>query len=448
MKKLLDMFSALRTRLGDLWWYSFLMFAAGMLANVLNFVVGAFLVPAKVPLHDMGAIAPFQSMLVATISVANIIAYLGLKYASQFRAEEKPGHIKSLFRHLLLVTLFISVFAGVVLLLFKTPIQVRFKFADSRIILVMAGCLFLAPFIPVLSSMARGIMSFPGFITSKVLLPVARLILIILLLERGGLLGYWTAAFGSSLVLVLFLFWLLRDYLKPSIVATSYKEHRLEMWSFLRSGGLVPVVAGVCVLVEAIAIRNFTSIEDSAGYYIALIFGQIPMFVSGAIMPFLLPLITHRQHKGEDAGGLLLQSVSVILILGGILVIGFGLAGNWLLNLREAWRIHADYSPLIWRIGLVSVFQGVITAFSEHENACNKFKYVKVYLPVYLLDMICVYSFLGWGAFQSVLSPAVWQYFNELFSARLDLAVLVMMISRGVLAGYVFWQLWRGKRKA
>jgi O-antigen/teichoic acid export membrane protein len=267
----MNIISNLRTRFGDLWWYSFWMFAAGMVANVLNFVVGAFLVPAKVPLHDMGAIAPFQSMLLASISVANIVAYLGLKYTSQFRAEKKEGQIKSLFRHLLLATLCISVVTVVIILLLNDSIQVRFKFADSRIILVMAGCLFLSPFVPVLSSIARGVMSFPGFITSKILLPVARLTLIVLLLERGGLLGYWTATFGATFVLVLFLFWLLRDYFKPGLIATSYKEHRREMGSFLKSGGLVPVVIGVCILVEAVAIRNFTSVEDSAGYYIVLI---------------------------------------------------------------------------------------------------------------------------------------------------------------------------------
>ena len=445
--KITDSLSGVRARVGDLWWYSMMMSAVGVFVSIVNFVIGAFLVPAKVPLHDMGAIAPFQSMMVSVVSVANIVAYLGLKYSSQFRAEGKPGHIKSLFRHVLIVTLLISVLSVVVFLLFRNPIQLRFKFADSRVIIAIAGCLFLAPFVPVLSSMSRGLILFGGVILSNILLPLARLILILLLLERGGLLGYWTAGFGATFIFIFFLFWLLRGYLKPDLIATSYKEHRLEMGSFLKSGGLVPVVIGVCILVEAIAIRNFTSVEDSAGYYIALMFGGIPMFLSCAITPWLLPMITHRQHKGEDAGGLLLQSVSVILILGGILVIGFGLAGNWLLNLREAWSIHAVYSPLIWKIGVVSVFQGVIVAFSEHENACNKFKYVKVYLSVYLLDMICVYAFLGWGAFQSLLPTDVWQYFNELFAARLDLAVLIMMLSRGLLAWYVFYRIWKDRRK-
>ena len=444
--KISDILSALRARVGDLWWYSLMMSIVGLFVSVLNLIVGAFLVPAKVPLHDMGAIAPFQSMMITVFSVANIVAYLGLKYTSRFHVEEKPGHIKSLFRHILLVTFLISVVAVVFLLLFRVPIQLRFKFADSRVVIAVAGCLFLAPFIPVLKSMARGVMAFGGVVISNILLSVTRLILILLLLERGGLLGYWTATFGSSFVLVLFLFWLLRGYLKPSLTATSYKEHRLEMGGFLRSGGLVPVIIGISILVESVAIRNFTSIEDSAGYYMAMVFGSIPLFLSCAITPFLLPMITQRQHKGEDGGSLLLQSVSVIMILGTVLVIGFGLSGNWLLNLREVWRIHASYSPLIWKIGVVSVLQGVITAFSEHENACNKFKYVKVYITIYLLDMICVYSFLGWGAFQGILPAGIWQYFNELFSARLNLAVLIMMLSRGLLAMYVFWRIWQDRQ--
>ena len=49
-----------RARLGDLWWYALLLFAAQRVGAVINMFVGLWLVPKYVPKSELGAVLPLS----------------------------------------------------------------------------------------------------------------------------------------------------------------------------------------------------------------------------------------------------------------------------------------------------------------------------------------------------------------------------------------------------
>jgi O-antigen/teichoic acid export membrane protein len=291
----------------------------------------------------------------------------------------------------------------------------------------------------------QGLMRFRHLILSGVVGPIALLALTVLLLRRLQLLGYVLALIGSGLAGLAYLAWAVREYIRPGIVSVSYREHWPKIRRYAINTGTLALFMGMAAMVEPWAVRNFTPPMDSAGFYMAFMFGQIPLYLSSAFLPFLFSLISERHERGRQTGSLLGQSVAVMAAVGVPLAVLFALFGGQLLDLRPSWSQYAAYAPLLWKVSLVSTLQGITLAYASHESACYRFGYVKFFLPVLAIEMVVLYGCMGWGFFQPHLSHSVWQAVDRLIGPRLDFAVWTMM---GTLALLMLPVIWRFKRRA
>ena len=59
MRKLLD---RLHSKLGDLWWYSLMIFVACRSGDVIQAFIGLWLVPKYVGTEELGAVLPLQQL--------------------------------------------------------------------------------------------------------------------------------------------------------------------------------------------------------------------------------------------------------------------------------------------------------------------------------------------------------------------------------------------------
>ena len=106
------MFKKLHAKLGDFWWYSLMLFCACRAADVLNAVVGLWLVPKYVGPSELGAVMPLTNF-------ANFLAIPVAAFANTFRNEltrlsigREFGKLKSLMRGVFVATavfLFIAI---------------------------------------------------------------------------------------------------------------------------------------------------------------------------------------------------------------------------------------------------------------------------------------------------------------------------------------------------
>ena len=271
--------------------------------------------------------------------------------------------------------------------------------------------------------------------------------LVLLLLRPLQLLGYMIAVMGMSLAGALYLGWAVREYIRPGIVPASYREHWPEIKRYVINTGALALFTGMAALVEPWTIRNFTPPMDSAGFYMAFMFGQIPLYVTAAFLPFLFSLISERHERGQRTEALLAQSLVAMAATGVPLVILFVLFGDRLMNLRPSWSQYAAYSPLLWKVAAGSTLQGVISAYVSHENACQRFKYVRFFLPVLAVEMAVLYVCMGWGFFQSRMALSVWETVDRMLGSKIEFAVWVMLGARLLLALPVFGHVMRMRRR-
>jgi len=271
------------------------------------------------------------------------------------------------------------------------------------------------------------------------------MLLMLFLLERFQLLGYLTALLGATVGVALYLLWSIREYIRPGIVCKSYGAQ----WSRIRSYGLnvgsVAFFLGLTAIVEPWAIRNFTPRVDSAGYYMAFMFGQIPLYLSAAFTPFLFPLISEQHERGMKTHHMMHQSIAAVVLVGMPLTVFFFFGSAWLLGLRTSWEAYIAYAPLVWKVSVVSVFQSMLVAFMTHENACSRFQYVKWFVPTLAVEAVLLYCLMGWDVFRPWMPEGVWNVVQGVVENKLAFAVWMMMGTKAVLVAVGAWCIWCGR---
>jgi hypothetical protein len=135
----------------------------------------------------------------------------------------------------------------------------------------------------------------------------------------------------------------------------------------------------------------------------AALFGNIPLFVSSALSPFLFPLVSERHERGDSTWRLHIESMGVTFGLSLLAATALWLFGGSLLSLRPEWRTHESYAGFIAPVALLATLGGVVGCHLQHEMACRRFTFLAYYAPLALLEAGGLYAIMGWRAFESWL---------------------------------------------
>ena len=430
---------AAKRRLSPLWWYAALQFGFSKIENVINLYVGAFLIPSVLGSDELGAIVPFRMIVAFAAFPMGLLAGVAVKFINIFHVGEEKGQVKALLRDMSAVALGLSIVSVTTLCLAQEFIKARIKFEDSRTYWVLTATLVVSLWMPVFKVSAQGLMRFRHMILSNVVRPVVYLVFMVLLLKRFQLLGYVTAILGAMVGVTLYLAWSIREYIRPGVVCKSYSPQWGRIRHYGVNVGTVALFLGLVAIVEPLAIRNFTPRMDSAGYYMAFMFGQIPLYISSAFGPFLFSLISEQHERGEKTEHMLHQSVMAVLLVGIPLIVFFFFGSEWLLGLRASWKTYVSYAPLVWKVSVISVLQGMLIAFLAHENACSRFQYVKWFAPVLAAEIVLLYGLMGWHVFRPWVPSGMWEAVHVIVKNKLAFAVWMMMATRVVLVTAGVW---------
>ena len=90
--------SNLRSRLGDFWWYSVLVFVSARLGDVINAFVGLWLVPKYVPQEELGAVLQLTQVAGTFGLPLGILVYTYMKFLNTYHTHGEHGKVKSLIR--------------------------------------------------------------------------------------------------------------------------------------------------------------------------------------------------------------------------------------------------------------------------------------------------------------------------------------------------------------
>lgn len=401
-------FTRLHDRLGDLWWYTLLMFAAQRFGDAINLFVGLWLVPKYVPQEDLGAVMPLTQLVSFVGIPLAVVAIPFMKFLGVYAERGELGKVKALLRDVFVGTgvmaLVTLLFAWLVLPFAFERLHVQ---AGSLGILIVAVSL-LGAVSNIFQNAVTGLKVFRATIWFTVLSAPLRLALMLATMPFRALSGYFVGQGAGPSVIVLGSLWALRRKLGPSVKAQPYwRADGREIWRYTWPVAVFTVASICFVSVDQLVIRHRLSPFDSAGYYIISRFAEIANYLGSAFVVFLFPLVA-----GRPAGDAASRKVLRHSLLG-TFVGGFGIAllllvcGRPLLGLNAQWQV---YQPLAFEMSLLAACNTVTvanTCITTYEMAQGRFRFLWYLLPVCALKMVLLYCVTGYTFFTGLL-PQPW----------------------------------------
>jgi hypothetical protein len=195
-------------------------------------------------------------------------------------------------------------------------------------------------------------------------------------------------------------------------------------------------------------IRQRLPTVDSAGYYYAVMLGNIPGYFTGAMLPFLWPILSDRFERGQKTEGLLMQSMLFNLVLGACFVGLFALIMPWFFTLPGPWHPYGIYAGFVWQAALIGTLKTAQTFYTAHEMACRRFTYMRYLVPMLLLESAVLVLLPGWAAVRPYLPATLWNWVAARYQSSLQGFVTIIMLANAAFTGGMLmeWFL-RNRRK-
>ena len=371
----MTLYSRIRGRMGELWWWTALFFILMRMGDGLNAFVGLWLVPRFVPEADLGALLPLTGFGAILGIPLSILAVPLMKFLNRFMARGELGKVKALVGDACLcaVCLFGLVVIGLWICL--NWFLGRVGLANGRLGVMVLLCGTVSAFAPVATSALQGLKQF-GTVTALGLLgAICRLGVMVVALPLRGVTGYFAGQASPSLLSIGVAGWVLWGRVWRRIVRQPYwHEVRGEFGGVLAGVAFYIVATTLQSSAESLSIRQALTSSESAGYYLIARFADLAGGLSGAMLPFLFPVAAEAHLRGHETRGILLHSTWVNVLFGGLILCAVLLMGHWLSGWVEAWKVCDNLKFEAFLVCAISTLRGSVICFAMFEIACDRLR--------------------------------------------------------------------------
>lgn len=431
----------IRERIGDLWWYTLIVFVLNRMGDAVNIFIGMWLVLKLLPGTELGALMPLMSVGILYTIPLGVLLLPVPKYISLLLVKGEEGQARALLRDSVWVSLAFAVFMLLAILWTGDAIMLRLRVSDHRMLWVIAGFAALSAITPIVSSAQQTLKCFDSMVWAGIFSPYLRLAGMLLLLPAFGVLGYLVVQFGMALFGCLVAGVAVYRATCRMPPAASYRPLLRAMASYAMPLVLSMAVARIQAPVEAVVFRHRLPNEVSAAYLVVMMFGAIPTYIGAAVMPFLWVHVSELFEKGLETRHLLLQSLAFNFIIGGGAAIATALLAPVVFNLPGPWRAHAAFAGYVGPVCALNVVRMGIGLFASHEVACRRFAYMWYAIPLSLLCTCLLWVLPAWQVARPYLPAQLWLWVNGWSQPRLGLFIGVMLVTSAVTLSGIMVQL-------
>jgi len=407
MKALLD---RLHARMGDFWWYSLMLFCACRAADVLNAVVGLWLVPKYVDPSELGAVTPLGNF-------AGLLALPAAVFANTFRNEVSRlsiggefGKLKTLMRTVFTATA-AFLFLAIIIARFTLPMFLnRIRVVEGTLGVIIIATAFITAVAPIFTNTIQALKKFKANAVMNLLGAPLRLLTMLVAMPFRPLAGYFVGQGASPAFNIVASVFSLKKEL--SVPAEPYwnrevvrKFSRLLV-IFLASG----VASSLCTVIESTVLRQRLPDLDSAGYYMATRFSDISGFLYNTLAFTLFPFTAALAAKGKDMRPLILKTAAATIGFSVLVALPFFFFGRPILALLPHGEQYMAYGWAIpWQIG-ISTLGALIGLYVTAEISANRFRFMLWMVPLDIIYPVFLLLVTGHGYLTGII-PASWTAF-------------------------------------
>ena len=404
------MFKKLHAKLGDFWWYSLMLFCACRAADVLNAVVGLWLVPKYVGPSELGAIMPLTSFAGFLALPVGIFAMTFMKEMTTLATNGEYGKMKSLMRGVFIGAGIFLILALIISRLVLPAFLERIRIAEGSLGFLVIASAFVSTVSPIYQNALQALKRFKTISLINIVGAPIRLFAMLIAMPFRALSGYFIGqaappvfGIGASV------FALRKELAVPAVPYWSHSVFR-HFLALLLGMAAYQMTIGFLGLIEQTVLRQRLPEIESAAYYMITRFSDIASFVCGTLTMVLFPFTASLAAEGKPTRPLVVKSSLAMLATGGLLALVFSFAGKPLLAILPDGDKFADYAWAIpWMIGILSV-SAVQNFHTNTEASAGRFGFLKWWVPLHIIFALGLLTITGYGYFTAFMPVSLCEF--------------------------------------
>lgn len=434
-----DIKGKIKSRLGELWWYTLVLFLFQQLGAVVSAFIGLWLVPKYVPQNELGALLPLASFGSLLGLPLTIIMIPFMKFLTKYMVQEEYGKVKALLRDVFILAGVTFVIVSGLSYLLLPLIFTRMRVEDGLLSLLVICSGMMGALAPVFSTALQSLKKFRMISLLSLLGAVVRLVTLLIALPIRGLSGYFVGQitpllFGMSVSL-----WALRRHLSSDVRIVSYWSEdwkpilKITLWTALLYSG-----SQFMGTIEGFVIRHRLSDLESAGYYMISRFSEISLYISMACTVVLFPLIAEHHERGSNQEHrLLTQATGISFVAGLTFSITITPVIYWLFVIIPEWKTYLPFIPHMVALSILQVIRGSAHSFITYKTAKNEFGFIPYFIFVFCSEMIVLYCVTGCAFFAPWMPPSWMEALTAFNPCRLSVVLGIILLHSMAILAYV-----------
>ncbi len=415
--------------MGDLWWYSAMIFISCRSGDAINAFIGLWLVPKYVGPEELGAVIPLQSLSGLFAVPLAVLATVFAKFVNVYATRGENGKVKCLVRDVLAVAVVTFAVSIAVAYLAIPHFYVRLNVVSGMLTALILAAGFTANLANLFASALQGLKMFGTITVQNLIGAPVRLVTLLVAMPVRALSGYVLGqatppATNSALAAVS-----LRRRLAGVACDPSWRKDLPEILRYL-----LPVA--VCTLFGTLFAAICTTIYrqrlpevESAAYYVLTRFAETAGYVGASMVFVMIPLSAEAHERGRETSAALRRTILATLAVTVAAAAAFAVLGQPILSAVAVWRDYADYAYLLPVLVVITGASVVIGATVTHEMACRRFGAAFLITGFNAVWTILLVGLSGFAFFHGILPDATVDFVESLRVNRLSVYTWASLVS-------------------
>jgi O-antigen/teichoic acid export membrane protein len=397
------MFSKLHAKLGDLWWYSAMIFIACRLGDVIQAFIGLWLVPRYVGTDELGAILPLQQLCGLFAAPIAILATVFSKFVNTYATREEYGKVKSFIHDVLAAASVIFLFCIIAAYLVIPHFYERLRVMSGSLTILILAAGFSGNISQLFSNALQGLKRFKTMTALNFVSAPIRLVTLLAAMPFRALSGYILGQTTPSASTTLIAGFAIRRQLRGIKRDTSW---RCDIPAILRYLWPIAIYTAFGALFAAVIMtiyRQRLPEAESAAYYLISRFAETASYVGISMTVILFPLAAEAHEKGNENPTILKHTLMATFATTLAIALGFALVGKYLFSLTDTWASYLPYVHLLPWITVIFGISSMIGAIISYEMACRRFSIAYFITGFNAFIVAILISFTGYDFFRGIL---------------------------------------------
>lgn len=435
--------SRIHARLGDLWWYTGIQFAAARCGDLINAFIGLWLVPKWVGMDELGAVLPLTYFATFLAMPMSAFTTALTKEVNVLSVRGERGKLKSLLRGVFIAVAVFLVVAFFCVRYAMPLVLERIRVEEGLLGFVIIASALAGSSAPVYLYTLQALKRFKTFSVINLCCSPIRLVVLLVAMPFRALTGYFVGQGASPCFQIAASVFVLRHDIGRSVKAEVYWT-RETVRSFLRYAVLIAVpmfVGGLVSFVEPLIIRQRLPAVDSAAFYMISRFAEVGTYLGLTLSTIVFPYVSEECERGGSGNRLIARAMIGSLSFGVLCAVLFGVFGRRALLLLPNGADYAAYVPELVILTLILSVGAAVGCFTSGEIAAKRFNWLLWSVPLTLLYVGTLFALTGYGYLRGIVPDALIAAIESWRVCRLDFLLGLMGAFAGLKMLFVVLQM-------